>query len=154
MAYLVFQKSNKGLYKIYSNDIELNNANDLPENLYIKLIISSSDFDDVQLGIKIPKIDDQNNISYDLISNIQNFGIQSIEQLNKILNNRYGAVNDFLNNNKNHPDFVKWQNYSNTLNKYIIDKTLLNGINYPLNQTFEEFLKSKGESILNILQLP
>lgn len=154
MAYLVFQKSNKGLYKIYSNDTELNNANDLPENLYIKLIISSSDFDDVQLGIKFPKIDDQNNISYDLITNIQNFGIQSIEQLNKILNNKYRAVNDFLNNNKNHPDFVKWQNYFNTLNKYIIDKTLFNGINYPLNQTFEEFLKSKGETVLNILQLP
>jgi hypothetical protein len=151
MAYLVFQKSNRGLYKIYSDDIELNNANDLPENLYIKLIISSSDFNDVQLGIKSVEIDNQNNVIY---TDLENFAIQSIEQLINMLNNRYRTVDDFLNNNKNHPDFVKWQNYSNTLNKYIKDKTLFNGINYPLNQTFEQFLKSKGETILNILQLP
>lgn len=153
MAYLIFSKENKGLYKIFEDDNELNNST-VDKNLYEVKTVANTDFKDVQYNIKGPELDNQNNITYIIYSTIPNFGIQSETQLLNCFYVRLNCVGDFLSNNKNHPDYIKWQNFYNTLNKYINNKSLLNNITYPINLSFEQFLQSKGESILNILQLP
>jgi len=153
MAYLIFSKENKGLYKIFEDDNELNNST-VDKNLYEVKTVTNTDFNDVQYNIKGPELDNQNNITYTIYSTIPNFGIQSETQLLNCFYVRLRCIDNFLTNNKNHPDYIKWQNFYNTLRKYIDNKSLLNNIIYPINLSFEQFLQSKGESILNILQLP
>jgi hypothetical protein len=155
MAYLIFSKENKGLYKIFEDDNELNNSL-LVQSLYEIKTISDADFNDMQLGIKGAELDSQNNIVYIVYSTIPNFGIQSKKQLLTCFNNRLSLVGSFINNNNNsnHFQYSEWQNFYKTLTKYVDNPSLLDDVVYPLNLSFEQFLQSKGESVLNVLQLP
>jgi hypothetical protein len=153
MSYLIFSKEHKDLYKIYKDDNELNNSL-LVQSLYEIKTISDADFNDMQLGIKGVELDSQNNIVYIVYSTIPNFGIQSKQLLLNCFYSRASLVDSFLRNNNSHPQYIEWQNYLNTLNKYINNQSLLDNIVYPLNSSFEQYLQSKGESILNTLQLP
>ena len=58
-------------------------------------------------------------------------------------------IQNFLNQNPNHPDKIKWSNYLSQLTNFD-----LNSLNYPFTKSLVEHFNDIGQPSLNILQLP
>ena len=148
MSYFIFQNNSDNiegvLYKIAENQSDLNNLN-IPQSVYKIIESSQENFNDVKLGKKeIVKYQGENII----FSNVLIYSINQ-EKLFLVVNQNKLMINQFLNNNKNHPLFNSWQNYYNQLNNLN-----LSTITYPLNKSLEQYFDDLGQPSLNTLQLP
>lgn len=153
MAYLIFNEENKCLYKIFSNQTRLNNSHGFNESYVIKEV-SDSIFNDVKLGIKTVKLDNENNLIFtdDYTFNLV---IKNKSEIIKKIDYYLNCVEYFLalKAKEKHPEYSDWENFQNTLLKYKNSEDI-NSLNYPLNMTFLQFLESKGETVFNVLQIP
>jgi len=148
MSYFIFQNNSDNiegvLYKIAENQSDLNNLN-IPQSVYKIIESSQENFNDVKLGKKdVVKYQGENII----FSNVLIYSITQ-EKLFSVVNQNKLIINQFLNNNKNHPLFNSWQNYYNQLNNLN-----LSTITYPLNKSLEQYFDDLGQPSYNILQLP
>jgi hypothetical protein len=147
MAYFIFTKDSdniiSSIYRIAENESDLNNIN-IEKTVYKIIEDTDSNFELVKLGKKFPEKYENNSITY--ISNEFNF---SLESLKNYIEEYKKNILQFLNNNKNHLLFNRWNNYYNQLN------TLnLNNITYPLNISLEQYFKDQNLTYLNPLQIP
>jgi len=148
MSYFIFQNNSDNiegtLYKISENQSDLDNLN-IPQSVYKIIESSQENFNEVKLGKKdVVKYQGENII----FSNVLIYSITQ-EKLFSVVNQNKLIINQFLNNNKNHPLFNSWQNYYNQLNNLN-----LNTITYPLNKSLEQYFDDLGQPSLNTLQLP
>jgi hypothetical protein len=155
MAYFVFSAENKNIYKIFSNETSLNSSHGFNESYIIKEV-SDSIFNNIKLGIQGVILNNENNLIFIDYSTLPQFGIQNKSQIIKSIDEYLNKINNFLfqRNKTNHPEYSIWENFYNTLLKYKNSDTEISSLSYPLNMTFLQFLESKGETVLNILQLP
>ena len=148
MSYFIFQNNSDNiegtLYKISENQSDLDNLN-IPQSVYKIIESSQENFNEVKLGKKdVVKYQGENII----FSNIVIYSIDQ-ENLFSVVNRNKLIINQFLNNNKNHPLFNSWQNYYNQLNNLN-----LSTITYPLNKSLEQYFDDLGQPSYNILQIP
>jgi hypothetical protein len=147
MSYFVFNNRedvSNTLYRIFENQINLNNANIIKTDYKI-IEVSQENFDLVKYDKKYPLKFNQNVITY--ID--QNHFFLKKEVLVNYINNFKKHILQFTESNLNHPELDVWNNYYNQLN------TLnLNDIIYPLNKSFTQYLKDSNLISLNILQIP
>jgi len=148
MSYFIFQNNSDNiegvLYKIAENQSDLNNLN-IPQSVYKIIESSQENFNDVKLGKKdVVKYQGENII----FSNVLIYSINQEKLFSEVNQNKL-MINQFLNNNKNHPLFNSWQNYYNQLNNLN-----LSTITYPLNKSLEQYFDDLGQPSYNILQLP
>jgi hypothetical protein len=156
MAYFVFVKDNKSLYKIFSDQTSLNNSHGFNESYIIKEVTDSI-FNDVKLGIKEVSLDNEYNLNFiNLLTTNNGVGVTKESNITENINNYLNIITDFLNQKDkiNHPEYSNWLNFKNTLLKYKNNKELYSNLIYPLNMTFLQFLESKGETVFNTLQIP
>lgn len=149
MAYFIFIKNSDGingsLYKIAENKFDLDNLNIIQSNYKI-IEVSQNNFDDVKYVIKQVLNYDGNTVNY---LDIEYTGAVDKNSFLKEINGCKNAIIQFLNVNKGHPLYSKWNDYYNQLSNLN-----LNNINYPLNISLEQYLNNIGQTSLNILQLP
>jgi hypothetical protein len=148
MAYFIFGKDLEGVLgtisRIAENQNDLNNLNIRKEDY--KIIEDSQDnFNQVKLGTKYPEKYNNNIITY--VDFKRNFNDKNSVKF--YIKNFTNQINDFLELNKQHPDFNKWNNYLNQLNSLNI-----NDITYPLNKSLEQYFQDIGQPSLSPLQLP
>jgi hypothetical protein len=147
MSYFIFLKNQNNeegtLYKIAENEFDLNNLN-IFQSDYKIIEESQANFNDVKLGIKNVLKYNNNEITY--ILDRCNFDKNSLQKHVYSFKNN---INNFLENNLNHPLFNRWNNYYNQLNSLNLDN-----ITYPLNKSLEQYFNDLGQPSLNILQLP
>jgi len=148
MAYFIFGKDLDGVLgtisRIAENQNDLNNLNIRKEDY--KIIEDSQDnFNQVKFGTKYPEKYNNNIITY--VDFMRNFNDK--DSVKFYIKNFTNQINDFLELNKQHPDFNKWNNYLNQLNSLNI-----NDITYPLNKSLEQYFQDIGQPSLNPLQLP
>jgi len=148
MSYFIFLKNQDNLegvlYRIAENEFDLNNLN-IFQSDYKIIQESQTNFNDVKLGIKNVLKYNNNTITY--IDNINLFTEK--KQLQNYIDNFKNNINNFLENNLNHPLFNRWNNYYNQLNFLNLDN-----ITYPLNKSLEQYFSDLGQPSLNILQVP
>jgi hypothetical protein len=148
MAYFLFSKDsdniNGTLYRIYENQNDLNNSN-INQNVYKIIEDSQENFNLCKFGNKLPISYNNNNIVYENINAV----FLSKEHLLNYINNIKNNINDFINNNPNHPSLSIWKNYYNQINNLNLDS-----ITYPLNKSLEQYFNDLGQPSFNILQLP
>ena len=148
MSYFIFQNNSDNiygtLYRIAENQSDLNNLN-ITQSLYKIIESSQENFNDVKLGKKDALKYQGENI---IFSNANIYSTTK-EKLFSVLNKKKLIIEQFLNNNNNHPLFNSWQNYYNQLNN--LD---LNTITYPFNKSIEQYFDDLGQLSYNILQLP
>jgi len=148
MAYFIFKNNCDNLegtlYKIAENQNDLNNLNIILSDYKI-IEDSQSNFDAVKLCNQSIIKYNNNIITY--LDNIVIF--DNSEILKQYINNFDIILKKFLNNNPNHPQFNKWNNYSNQLSSLNLGL-----INYPLNKSLEQYFEEQGQPSLNPLQLP
>jgi hypothetical protein len=147
MAYFIFTKDSdnivNSIYRIAENELDLNNIN-IEKTIYKIIEDTDSNFELVKLGKKFPEKYENNSITY--ISNEFNFNLESLKNY---IEEYKKNILQFLNNNKNHVLFNRWNEYYNQLN------TLnLNNITYPLNVSLEQYFKDQNLTYLNPLQIP
>jgi hypothetical protein len=147
MSYFIFLKDldniNETIYKIAENQNDLNNLN-ITQSDYKIIEDSQSNFDLVKYGNKYPVKYNNNTITY-----IDQTNLFTKDQLQIYVNNFKNQIEQFINNNPNHPLFTLWNNYYNQLN--ILD---LDSITYPLNKSLEQYFIDQSQSSLNPLQIP
>jgi len=147
MSYFIFNKNlnniDGSIYKIASNQSDLNNLN-LNLSDYKIIEESQENFNEVQLNNKSPIKYYNETITYTSFKTF--FDKNGLQQYINILKNQ---IQNFLNNNTNHPLFNQWKNYLNQLNNFNLDT-----ITYPLNKSLEEYFKDLNQPYFNILQLP
>jgi hypothetical protein len=164
MAYFIFTKNSENIegtiYKIGENESDLNNLNINKEHYKIIEDLQSN-FDLVKYGNRYPLKYINNTVVYNtteinfadhVITNKN--GEQIIiklakEFLREYIENYKIKIKQFLDNNKNHPLFNRWNNYYNQINNLNLDS-----ITYPLNKSLEQYFNDLGQPSYNILQLP
>jgi len=139
MAYFIFGKDLDGVLgtisRIAENQNDLNNLNIRKEDY--KIIEDSQDnFNQVKFGTKYPEKYNNNIITY--VDFERNFNDKN--SLKFYIKNFSSQITDFLELNKQHPDFNKWNNYLNQLNSLNI-----NDITYPLNKSLEQYFQDIGQ---------
>jgi hypothetical protein len=148
MAYFIFINNLDNiegtLYRIAENQSDLNNLNIDPLNYKI-IEDSQLNFDSVKYGNKTAIKYNNNTITY--IDNINLFTEK--KQLQSCIDNFKNSIKQFTDNNKNHPLFNRWNDYSNQL-----DSLNLDSITYPLNKSLGQYFKDQNQTSLNPLQLP
>lgn len=155
MAYLLFNNninSDVGsLAKIASTQEDINKFN-LKISDYTVVEISSSDFDSVNLGQKLVNKYNGGNVTF---SNSNN--LQSKKTITDGINFIINTVKSFLDSNKNHPDYSKWNNYINQVKSFNIDSVTYTtedeGLFYN-NKSVEQILSDGGITVINTLQIP
>lgn len=148
MPYLIFQNLNNvdgSLYKIAESTSDLDKLN-IEKSLYKILEISIDNFENIKLTKKICN-KFQNEIP--LITDLPYTHSLNKEDIVKYITNFKNLIKNFTDNNPNHSDYTKWNNYYNFLNNFNV-----NNITYPLNISFEEYLKNNNQTYLNPLQIP
>jgi hypothetical protein len=160
MAYFIFLNNKDNidgtLYRIAENQNDLNDLNIVLSDYKI-IEDSQVFFDAVKYGTKnIIKYNNNLIISEDLevkyINSVDKDGkiILFAKQLLSIdISVCKESINVFLKNDKNHPQFEKWNSYYNQLNSLDLDS-----IQFPLNCSLEQYFKNQGLVSLNPLQLP
>jgi len=160
MSYFVFLKKigdQGGLYRIAENESDLNNLNiikndytiiedSLPNFNFVKFREKEViDYSDNQIFYQIAPMgfqDDYNKNREIIVGSgkqkIQNY-IQGVKS----------QIKPFLDNNKNHPLFSRWNNYYNELSNLNLDN-----IQLPLYISLERYLDNNNLISLNTLQLP
>jgi hypothetical protein len=149
MTYFIFGKNlnnvSGALYRIAENQSDLNNLNINVADYFIKEV-TENDFLNVKNGLKnCNGYDSNNNIILEDKINLY----KDKKALQNEINFYKQFIEDFLNNNKNHPNFSQWNLYLNQLNSLN-----LNTITYPLNKSLEQHFNDLGQPSYSILQLP
>ena len=148
MAYFIFRNNSDGetgtIFKIAENESDLNNLNILKSDYKI-IEDSQSNFNEVKFGLKYPISYNNNTITYISIT----LGFDNKLNLDKYILNFKDNINNFLQNNKNHPLFQKWNDYFTQLNN-LNTSTL----SYPIAISLEEYFKNETQTSLSPLQLP
>ena len=147
MAYFIFGKNlddvENTIYKIAENQSDLDNLN-LEKNSYKIIEDSQTNFNNVKYGIKLPLKYNNDNITY--VDQLISFKDKT--NLSLFINNNKNQIIQFLDTNKNHPLFNRWDSYYNQLNNLNLDNIL-----YPLNKSLEQHFNDLGQPSFNILQL-
>ena len=147
MAYFIFGKNlddvENTIYKIAENQSDLDNLN-LEKNSYKIIEDSQTNFNNVKYGIKLPLKYNNDNITY--VDQLISFKDKT--NLSLFINNNKNQIKQFLDTNKNHPLFNRWDSYYNQLNNLNLDNIL-----YPLNKSLEQHFNDLGQPSFNILQL-
>lgn len=147
MAYFIFTKNSDNLessiYKIAENESDLNNLN-LSKSEYKIIEDSDANFQLVRLGKKFPLKYQNNTITY--IFNEPYFLLKDLENYIQYFKN---LIKNYLEYNKNHSLYTKWNNYYNQL-----DSLNLNSFTFPFEKSLEEYFKDANQTYLNPLQLP
>jgi hypothetical protein len=148
MSYFIFLKDFENLQgslcKIAENNSDLDSFN-LNKSDYKIIEDSQENFNNVKYGIKIvEKYINETIVYFDSPTIFSNK-----EDLKLYINNTQTFIKSFLDNNQNHIQFNKWNDY------YIqLKNTNLNNIDFPLNKSLEKHFNDLGQSSLNILQTP
>jgi hypothetical protein len=159
MAYFIFTKTenNSGsIYRIAENQSDLNNLNIIQSD-YTIIEESSLNFNAVKYGTKNIIQYSGNTITYedsfiDFKDETNQKGeiVKSAKQiLSDYISNLKVFIQNFTNNNKNHPLFNRWNDYYNQLNTLNLDN-----ITYPLNVSLEQYFKENNKNSFHPLQLP
>lgn len=147
MAYFIFTKDVDNLegsiYKIAENESDLNSLN-ITKSEFKIIEDSNENFELVKLKKKFPLKYQNNTITFITLESF--FYLKDLKDYTENLKN---YIKNFLDNNKNHPLFTKWNNYLNQINNLN-----LNSINFPLEKSLEEYFKDTNQTYLNPLQLP
>jgi hypothetical protein len=148
MPYFILLKVSDGgagsLYRIAENESDLNNLN-LIKSDYIILEDSQVNFENFKYRNKSILNFDNNNINY------TNFNVR-FENKNKLINyieSIKPLINDFLENNKNHPLYNRWKQYDDQLKNLNLDNIV-----FPLEKSLEQYFKDLGQPSYNIIQIP
>jgi hypothetical protein len=149
MAYLIYLKNTQepigSLYRIAENENDLNQLN-INKSDYTIIEISQENFLGIKNNVRYAILDTKNQqVTYDFKQDI----FFTKEDLKNRLNELKNLIKLFLDNNKNHSSFDKWNNYYNQLNSFNLDN-----ITYPLNNSLEKYFNDLGQLSLNPLQLP
>jgi len=149
MAYLIYLKNTQepigSLYRIVENENDLNQLN-INKSDYLIIEISQENFLGIKNNVRYAILDTKNQqVTYDFKQDI----FFTKEDLKNRLNELKNLIKQFLDNNKNHSSFDKWNNYYNQLNSFNLDN-----ITYPLNNSLEKYFSDLGQLSLNPLQLP
>jgi hypothetical protein len=150
MAYFVFKKDLNGvngtLYRIAENQSDLDNL--IINKPDYKIIEDSQDnFDAVKYGTKTVLNYNENTINYIEIPIIY----RDQGSLYGYINNVKKEIKWFLDLNKNHSLYNKWNDYFNQLDSFSNE---LSNINFPLNKSLEQYFKDQNKPSLNPLQIP
>jgi len=147
MAFFIFSKEQNNklgtLYRIAENENDLNNLNIIKSDYFIKEI-SQNDFDNVRLVSKNCLGYNNETVIYEDATNLYSKTI-----FQKDVGYFKQFILDFLNNNKKHPDFNKWNSYLTQLNDINFDS-----IQFPLSKSIPQYFQDLGLISLNNLQLP
>lgn len=148
MSYFIFNGNGDNvegtISRIAENMADLNNLN-IIQSTYKIIEDTSENFNLTRLGKKYP-------ISYN--NDIINYSyypvkFNSKDQLKKTIEEQIKSIKNFIEQNSNHPDKNKWDNYASQLNNFNI-----NSINYPFTKSLEEHFNDIGQPSFSILQLP
>ena len=148
MAYFIYNKNtNNQIYKIAENDSDLN-ALIIPQDQYLVVNATQSDFDSVKLNTK--SILNYNGSSVELKDIQWGFDRVSLQNYISGLTNN---ISDFLNAQPQSPKYQLWKDYQSELISLPIQLVIPNPI-VPLTTSLEVYLNSKGKTYLNLLQMP
>jgi hypothetical protein len=148
MAYFIFTKnldnSDGSIYRIAENQSDLNNLNIIQSDYKI-IEDSQENFNAVKFGLKsIVKYNGETIIFNDEISVIKNKS-----NLTSCIKFFKENIKNYLENNKNHALYKRWNDYYNQLNNLNVDS-----ITHPLNKSLEQYFNDLGQPSFHILQLP
>jgi hypothetical protein len=148
MAYFIYNKStNNQIYKIAENDSDLN-ALIIPQDQYLVVDATQSDFDSVKLNLK--SILNYNGSSVELKDIQWSFDRVSLQNyINSLINN----ISDFLDAQPQSSKYQLWKDYQSELTALPVQLVIPNPI-VPLTTSLEVYLNSKGKTYLNLLQIP
>jgi hypothetical protein len=148
MAFYIFKKDLDGIensiYKIAETTIELDNHN-IQKSDYKIIENNTENFKNVILSKRFPLKYNNNTIEFiDIFTKINNKDVfrSKIESFKM-------NINIFLNANKNHIYYEKWNNYLTQLNNIPYNQFI-----YPFTKSIEEYFDEQNLPILNSLQLP
>lgn len=77
------------------------------------------------------------------------YNFKNEEELKKYINDQIKFIEHWLNSNKNHLLYNKWDNYKNFLKNFN-----LTSIQYPFRQDFIKYLDLNNQPSNNLLELP
>jgi hypothetical protein len=148
MAYLIFNKDlpniSGTLYRIAENETDLNNFGLNLQDFNV-ITITQDIFDSIRLNNKVvAKYNNNNVVEYDDYQIV----FKTVDHIHNYNKNFSKKIEEFLNNNPNHPDFNKWSNYKNQL-----DDTKYQDLTFPLNKTLEQIYKDKNQTYFNIFEI-
>jgi hypothetical protein len=145
MSYFIFNKEFvDSIYRIAENQSDLNNLNIFLSD-YKVIEDSQENFNAFKFGSKsIVRYDGDTIIFKDEVQLIK-----SKSNLQYQINYSKEKIKNFLENNKNHPLFSRWDSYYNQLNNFNLDS-----ITYPSNKSLEQYFSDLGQPSFHILQLP
>jgi hypothetical protein len=148
MAYFIYNKNtNNQIYKIAENDSDLN-ALIIPQDQYLVVNATQSDFDSVKLNTK--SILNYNGSSVEL-KDIQ-WGFDRVS-LQNYINNLINNISDFLGTQPQSSKYQLWKDYQSELISLPVQLVIPNPT-VPLTTSLEVYLNSKGKTYLNLLQIP
>ena len=145
MSYFIFNKEFvDSIYKIAENQSDLNNLNIIQSDYKI-IEDSQENFNAFKFGSKsIVRYDGDTIIFKDEVPLIKNkFNLEF--QINYFKEN----IKGYLEKNKNHALYNRWNDYYNQLNNFNLDS-----ITYPSNKSLEQYFSDLGQPSFHILQLP
>jgi len=148
MAYFIFLKNSDNIentcYRIAENQSDLNNLN-INQSDYKIIEDTQENFNTVKYGTKSLNKYNNNTIFFTDIL----ISFDKKEQLQNYINNFKNQIEQFTNNNINHPLYNRWNDYYNQLN--VLD---LDSIQYPLDKSLEQYFKDQNQTSLSPLQTP
>jgi hypothetical protein len=150
MAYFIFAQNSDGIEgtisRIAENQIDLNNLN-ININCYKIIEDTKVNFDLVKYGQKTPKKYNGNIITYEDIIYEHIFSKKG--SLLSYVENYTNNIKNFLQYNKNHPEYNTWNSYLTQLSNLNLDNVI-----YPLGKSLEQYFKDQNQPSLSPLQLP
>jgi hypothetical protein len=132
------------LYRIAENQFDFDNLN-INFSDYKIIETSQSNFDDIKYLNKYAEKYNEDSIIFKDIT----ITFSNKEGLMNYVNDIKNQIKIFLDNNKNHSLYNRWNDYNNQLNFLDLDT-----ITYPLNKSLERYFNDLGQPSYNILQLP
>jgi hypothetical protein len=154
MAYYIFLKNSDNiegtLYRVAENLSDLNNLNINQVNYKIIENVSQN-FDDIK--INKTGISKYNNNTITFINLEGTFWYKDRSSLTEYITKTKNEIKPFIDNNKNHPLYSRWNDYYNLLSSLDVN-VIMPDPNTPLNTSLEQYLKTNGQIYLNTLQLP
>lgn len=148
MSYFVFTKNSENeegsLCKIAENESDLNYLN-IVKDAYTILEDTLENFNDVKFGNKAVIKYSNNSVIYD----VANIYFYNSWFLTTYINQQKNEIQNFLNNNPNHPLFNRWQNYYNQLNSFNVDS-----VQYPFQISLEKHFDNLQLTSYCPLQIP